>query len=175
MPPHSGDGRFGPDWLLPPYAHLPGHTPHPLRDTGGHGHGLPDDAFRAVAPDDWRTCPAFLHGIDLFNVGYPWEAHEVWEDLWRLYPPESASATILQTLIKLAACAVKARLGNVNGVDRHRAKALRHLTKLARTHDLFGLAVEDLYGFAAALSPEAAGARGHLAVTLRPGEHPSVV
>ncbi len=32
--------------------------------------------------DDWLRCRDYLRGIDLFNHGYYWEAHEVWEGLW---------------------------------------------------------------------------------------------
>ena len=33
-------------------------------------------------PEQWHLCRPYLYGIDLFNDGYYWEAHEVWEGLW---------------------------------------------------------------------------------------------
>src|SRR6266496_2854246 len=74
--------RLVPDMPLPPYAHVPGRTPHPISDPRGHSfgarHELPD------APDEkhWQQCRAYQYGIDLFNHGYYWEAHEAWEGLW---------------------------------------------------------------------------------------------
>lgn len=51
----------------------------------------------------------FRHGVDLFNHGFPWEAHEAWEPLWFAAPPERPERALLQGLIHAAAAAVKAR------------------------------------------------------------------
>jgi Domain of unknown function (DUF309) len=69
-----------PRWLpqnsLPPYAYLPGKKPHPVRDPTGHSYHvepIPVAAEASLGSD------AFLWGLDLFNHGYYWEAHEAWE------------------------------------------------------------------------------------------------
>ena len=64
-----------PDRALPPYAYLPGQTPHPTRDHDGHSFAVEPDAPDAPAPPDaenWRSCHDYLYGIDLFNYGYCW-------------------------------------------------------------------------------------------------------
>ncbi len=73
--------RFLPERAFPPYTYVPGQAPHPIRDPAGHMHGVePEPAELHV--EDWWNCTEYLWGIDLFNHGYYWEAHEVWEGLW---------------------------------------------------------------------------------------------
>ena len=67
---------------LPAYAHDPGHTPHPFNDPQGHSYGRAEEP-PAIDPPRWRESRAYLRGLDLFNAGYYWEAHEVWEGLWK--------------------------------------------------------------------------------------------
>ena len=71
--------------------------------------------FDALAADD-----DFRHGVDLFNHGFPWEAHEAWEPLWFAAPRERPERALLHGLIHAAAAAVKARagaLGAARGLD----------------------------------------------------------
>ncbi|HZR47351.1 MAG TPA: DUF309 domain-containing protein [Candidatus Manganitrophaceae bacterium] len=53
----------------------------------------------------------YLHGVDLFNRFYFWEAHEVWEALWKSHPPESDPALFVQGLINLSASLLKLHMG----------------------------------------------------------------
>ncbi len=161
-------GRYCPDRPLPPYTHVPGRTPHPERDPDGHGVRLPPTAVAAVDPTAWRDCTAFLYGVDLFNAGFSWEAHEAWEDLWRGYPRNSESGLILGGLIKLAAAGVKARATNPYGVSRNAAKADRYFRR-ARAALCFGLLPADLRRALTALDAHAAAAAGALPVWLAPG------
>lgn len=108
--------RFAPDRPFPPYAYLPGKTPHPTRDTDGHSHGAEPETPDAPNPDDWRRSGDYLYGIDLFNHGYYWEAHEAWEGLWVACGREGITATFLQALINLAAVGLKARMGSARGI-----------------------------------------------------------
>lgn len=57
-----------------------------------------------------------MYGIDLFNHGYYWEAHEVWEGLWHVCGRTGTAATFFKGLIKLAASGVKVRQGIPRGV-----------------------------------------------------------
>ncbi|MFO1434106.1 MAG: DUF309 domain-containing protein [Candidatus Competibacteraceae bacterium] len=111
---------------LPPYAYVPGQHPHPLRHPAGHRYGMPTPVYAALDPQHGAASEPYRYGIDLFNHGYYWEAHEVWEGLWRAHARTEPIARFLQALIALAAAGIKQRQGRVRGVQRHgeRAKAL---------------------------------------------------
>ena len=115
--------RYLPNEPLPPYAYVPGRQPHPTRDPEGHSHGRAEVPAAAPDPDRPFSSAAFLRGIDLFNLGYYWEAHEVWESLWHACGRSGPTADFLKGLIKLAAAGVKSREGNVAGVRRHAERA----------------------------------------------------
>jgi hypothetical protein len=126
---------------LPRYSYVPGVTPHPVSDPRGHMHGVSHPPAAALDPAAWRGSPPYLYGVDLFNHGYYWEAHEAWESLWHVAGRNGPVADWLKALIKLAAAAVKAREGNAAGVTRHanRAAALvaavrLHLPPVAETY-----------------------------------------
>ncbi len=70
--------RYAPEIALPSYAYVPGHRPHPNRDPSGHGQGPDPGDIPAVADlRHWQENRVYLSGIDLFNHGYYWEAHEM--------------------------------------------------------------------------------------------------
>jgi hypothetical protein len=62
--------RLLPDRPFPPYAYVPGDTPHPTRDPGGHSYGAEFETPEPPGPEDWRACRDYLYGIDLFNHGF---------------------------------------------------------------------------------------------------------
>lgn len=84
-------------------------------------------------PLDWSKNSAYLHGIELFNDGSYWEAHEVWEGLWKLAGRHGPLADFLKGLIKLAAAGVKLQKNVPAGVVSHasRATQLFELTRQA--------------------------------------------
>ncbi len=94
-----------------------------------------------MAPED-----LLAHGLDLFNNGYYWEAHEAWELLWRAAPRDSADALLLQGLIALAAAGVKVRQGQPIGVTRHAQRAARFFASLPER--IAGFRRDDLTAFA---------------------------
>jgi hypothetical protein len=108
--------RLLPDQPFPPYAYVPGETPHPTRHRGGHSYGAEFETPEPPDPEDWPACPDYLYGIDLFNHGFYWEAHEAWEGLWVASGRRGAPATYLQALITLAAAGLKARSGSARGM-----------------------------------------------------------
>lgn len=115
---------------LPPYAYVPGATPHPFRHPDGHAwQGGTAPAAAAWTLGDWRTDTVFLRGLDLLHHGFDWEAHEVWEGAWRQAPVGSPERALLQGLILLAASRLKARSD---------AAASQRL--LARARTLLGMA-----------------------------------
>ena len=121
----SRPARLVPGRPLPPYAYIPGRHPHPTRDPGGHSHGVGHETPAAPDPEDWRASVDYLYGIDLFNHGFYWEAHEAWEGLWVACGRQGLTATYLQALINLAAAGFKARWGNATGMRANAETALR--------------------------------------------------
>jgi hypothetical protein len=115
--------RFLPDEPLPPYTYVSGITPHPTRDPAGHSYGVVHARPEPLATERWRNSRVYLFGIDLFNAGYYWEAHEAWESLWHACGRQGTTAELLQGLIKLAAAGVKAREDRPPGIARHARRA----------------------------------------------------
>lgn len=173
----NGARRLVPQRAFPPYAYVTGRAPHPRRDPRGHSFGASEPPPAPFDPARWRECEEYLFGIDLFNAGYYWEAHEAWEGLWRASraadraraespaaaeSPLAAGASraaaspatgFLQALIKLAAAGFKARQGRPEGVLRHAAVAaalLREVEGVER--EFMGLRVADLAARAEAIA-----------------------
>ena len=116
---------FPPRWLpqksLPPYAYLPGKNPHPVRDPTGHSYHVEPIPVAAEAS---LSSDAFLWGLDLFNHGYYWEAHEAWEGLWKVADRDGPLRMLFKGLILLSAAGVKIR-------ERKNAAAARHAKRAA--------------------------------------------
>ena len=74
--------RYAPRLPFPSYAFLPGRDPHPQRDPAGHSYGEHGPTAVHVDADDWRDNEPYLFGVDLYNHGFLWEAHEAWEGIW---------------------------------------------------------------------------------------------
>ena len=114
--------RLQPHKPLPPYSYVTGKFPHPIRDDAGHSFGV-EISVATFDAQQWQRCEAYLFGIDLFNLGFYWEAHEQWEAVWHAAGRRGRIADFLKGLIKLAAAGVKAREGRVDGVRRHARRA----------------------------------------------------
>lgn len=124
--PHPGVAvapRYLPELPLPPYAYLPGRFPHPTRDRGGHGNPVPAGPVVCPAPLAWRDDVVYLRGVDLFNHGYYWEAHEAWEALWHACGRRGEVAELLRGLILLAGAGFMARRERDRGRARLAAAA----------------------------------------------------
>ena len=94
--------RYCPQQPFPPYRHLPGVTPHPIRDPLGHSYGIEEEENEnPLPPEMWQQNEAYLHGVDLYNFSYWWEAHEAWEGLW--HQAEDTYRLFLQGLIQVSA------------------------------------------------------------------------
>lgn len=92
--------RYAPDSPLPAFAYLPGRN---LRDANFQ-------PATSNAGDDWKSDQAYLHGIDLFNHQFYWEAHEAWEHRWLPLAEGDPLRTHLQGLIQASAALLKIRL-----------------------------------------------------------------
>ena len=132
-PPDAPPPRLLPHRSLPPYSYVTDRFPHPVRDARGHSFGQSEPQAAIGDPDEWRTCPAYLWGIDLFNAGYYWEAHEAWEAVWHAAGRTGVMADFAKALIKLAAACVKARGGRPHGVELHARRAAELLSSVAST------------------------------------------
>ncbi len=98
--------RYYPDIPFPPYRHIPGVTPHPIRDPNGHSYGIEEEPdINPLPPEKWRQNEAYLYGVDLYNFSYWWEAHEAWEGLW--HQAEDTYRLFLQGLIQVSASLIK--------------------------------------------------------------------
>jgi uncharacterized protein len=115
--------RLVPDEPFPPYSYVNGRFPHPIRDLAGHSFGLVPVPCPMPDPNHWPDCRPYLYGIDLFNHGYYWEAHEVWERIWHAAGRGGPVGNFIKGLIKLAAAGVKAREGRPEGVRSHARRA----------------------------------------------------
>jgi hypothetical protein len=152
--------RWLPDRAWPAYAFVPGRWPHPTRHPDGHGaqgptvEGVPD-------PARWQEVEPFLWGVDLFNAGFYWEAHEAWEGVWHALGRRGPAADLLVALIRLAAAAIKLREPIPSAVVSHAAKAVVTCdavsAALAGEDRLWGLSVRGVRAFAAAVRDGRAG------------------
>src|ERR1700684_2736261 len=113
--------RWLPQKSFPPYADLPGRNPHPVRDPTGHSYHV---GPLPVATEASLSSDAFLWGLDLFNHGYYWEAHEAWEGLWQVADRDDPLRMLFKGLILLSAAGVKIR-------ERKNAAAARHAKRAA--------------------------------------------
>jgi predicted metal-dependent hydrolase len=124
--------RLVPDEPFPPYSYVTGQFPHPLRDPQGHSFGKTPERCPKPDADRWFDCRPYLYGLDLFNYGYYWEAHETWEQVWHAAGRKGPLADFIKGLIKLAAAGVKARERRPEGVRRHARRAAELFSQVAR-------------------------------------------
>jgi len=107
---------------FPPYRYLPFQNdpahPHPRNDPAGHSYLQEEEYLPHFAPDDWATCEPYLYGIDLFNYGYWWEAHEALETVWLAAGQKSTVCGLfIQGLIQLAGAQLKRFLDEPRGAS----------------------------------------------------------
>jgi uncharacterized protein len=100
---------------LPAYAHLPGVN-------GRHEEGFLDHVIN-LAPeltlsDGSGANIPWLFGLRLFDVGFFWEAHEVWEAVWLRAAPNSRERFLLQGMIHLTNAFLKQKCGQVKAAQR---------------------------------------------------------
>jgi hypothetical protein len=148
-----------PEEPMPAYSYVPGKFPHPIRDPAGHSFGEAAEEVADFDPRRWRKSRAYLRGIDLFNHGFYWEAHESWEAVWNAAGRQGTVADFMKGLIKLAAACVKAREGSAIGVARHATrgdKLFRELQSTSATESsMMGLPLAELREIALCLAASA--------------------
>lgn len=119
--------RHLPNEPLPAYRFLPGRNPHPTRDPRGHSYGKEEPEVAWVAPADWLDSEAYLRGVDLYNLGFWWEAHEAWESLWHTTDKSGTQGNFIQGLIQVGAALIKEAVDQPRGSARLSETALRRL------------------------------------------------
>ena len=165
MPDHAPQPpRYCPQRELPPYSYVTGLAPHPTSDPRGHSFGHHEPKPASLTEGTCRENATYLYGLDLFNHGFYWEAHEAWEALWHASGRAGPTADFLKGLIKLAAAGVKAREGRAAGVRQHAERAAElfvgQSSALSCNGTLFGLRLNVLLDAArqiAASATELAG------------------
>lgn len=122
---------------FPPYRHRPGQTPHPLRHPEGHSFGKPESPGAKFVPERWQVSEGFLEGVDLFNSGYYWEAHEAWEGIWRTTGRKDIPGLFLQGLIQVSAALLKREMGMTRGMTRLSMAGLQKLRHVRNLHVVY--------------------------------------
>jgi len=108
---------------LPAYKYIPKQSPHPSQISEAvHIPKLKND-LNDFSTHNWNDSTRYLYAIDLFNLGYYWEVHEVLEKLWLELGKKSAEGIFIQGLIQLAVALLKHSQGNSIGVERLSKKA----------------------------------------------------
>ena len=144
--------RWLPQKSFPPYAYLPGREPHPVRDPRGHSYHV--EPIR-VAAEASLGSDVFLWGLDLFNHGYYWEAHEAWEGLWQVADRDGPLRMLFKGLILLSAAGVKIRERKHMAAASHAGRAAALLRRLMKVPDraferALGMSPATLAGYAEA-------------------------
>ena len=125
------------EFELPRWSCLPSHVASAdferLRPATG---SVPDRLASEALPDQL----AFRFGADLFNAGFFWEAHEVWELVWRALPPNSRERLACQALIQAANACLKLRFGRTKAFGRLSAEVARLADEACRLNgDVAGI------------------------------------
>jgi hypothetical protein len=149
--------RLVPERPLPPYAFVPGRSPHPVSDPAGHSFGAAPPPPSRLVPERWAANTTYLYGLDLFNAGFYWEAHVEFEALWLGEGRKGVVADFLKGLIHLAAAGVKRLEGRLQGVAGHAARAAELWRNVARSLEpaqevFLGLPLAGLIDRAAAIA-----------------------
>lgn len=93
------------------------------------------DAVKVLGPGRteaaaWGANQPYLYGTELFEAGFYWEAHEVWEPVWMNAIPNSAERRLLQALIQYTNAALKRDMGRDRAAQRLLAETARHLHRV---------------------------------------------
>ena len=100
---------------LPERRYVPGRTPRHPEDAFAEARAL---ALPVTATATAGENGAWTYGLRLFNAGFWWEAHEVWEPVWMAAPPNGAERAMVQAAIQLANAALKREMGRPRAAGR---------------------------------------------------------
>ena len=89
--------------------YLPGLTPRPQE-------GAFDHLKEVSVP--LQDCGAWRAGLQFFETGYFWEAHELWEAVWMAAPEQSPEKLLIRGMIQRANGRLKAKMGREAAAER---------------------------------------------------------
>lgn len=112
---------------FPTYRYLPTKNPHPGIHPEGHSFGREELEVPFYPPEEWKQNQAYLFGIDLYNHGYWWEAHEYWEAVWMVTRKLDPHGQFLQSLIQYSAALLKLYGDNLKGFVKLYGEAKRRM------------------------------------------------
>ena len=121
LPPEKTTPPRYTDRAFPAYRFIPGKAPHPTRDPEGHSYNKQPEPIASFDIGLWQSCTEYLYGIDLFNHGYWWEAHEALEAVWVAAGRQTETGLFIQGLILIAVAHLKMYQG-FHDVARRMAK-----------------------------------------------------
>jgi hypothetical protein len=112
---------------LPTVRYVPDQSPRAVRDEvrAFLDRVLGDQEASGVRAAQRR----FRYGWRLFSAGFFWEAHEVWEPLWRRAAPGSGDEAVLHGLLVASAAALRAEVGKRDAASRLAKRALTYLAE----------------------------------------------
>jgi len=121
--------RYAPHYDLPEKRFLPGQGPGKSRKSF-HGWKFPEcPAFLPIT--SWEENAFYLYGIDLFNHGYFWEAHEVWGESFRAARGlDKTQMLYFQSLVQIAAAFLHLLGKNRKAAQATSQKAVNKLQKI---------------------------------------------
>src|SRR5262249_60957310 len=114
-PPRGRRRRGAPPAPSPPSRFVPGHAPPPSQP-GGYAAGERPAPPPYEPLERWRASRPYLRGLDFFNRGWWWEAHESWESLWHVCEGrDEAQHELPKGLIQPGACGPTREPGSEGG------------------------------------------------------------
>ncbi len=130
------------EFPFPTEAFTPGRDPRPSPDAEGQALRREDQPVGVLSPEDWPTSEHYLYGVDLYNAGYFWEAHEAWEGLWYACKRDEIQSQFIRGLIQCAAGCLKVRLGAPRGVQKLFEQGTERLNEVAAASGALYMGVE---------------------------------
>ncbi len=118
--------RYCPHLPLPAYRYIPGKG---AKDE--HRQDLPKFEMKDFSREHWKESEVYLYGLDLYQHQYFYEAHEVWEELWKHVGPKSEIGKFLQARILMAGAELKKMMSETKPALRMQKRAEEILKELA--------------------------------------------
>jgi hypothetical protein len=122
---------------FPPYRFIPGQNPHPTENPQGHSFGVSSGKVVDIDPHLWFVNETYLFGVDLYNHGYWWEAHESWEILWKQSKKDYVTRNFFQGLIKVSGAMLKWYQNKPVGVELLYSGGIEHLKETCHEYETF--------------------------------------
>jgi predicted metal-dependent hydrolase len=100
---------------MPRWAYNPGTDGAPDRDPLEIAKQLVPRRFEPFVPANDH---AFQYGLALHDAGFFWEAHEIWEAVWKAAPMNGRDRLALRALIQIANAGLKLRQARSRAASR---------------------------------------------------------